>query len=469
MMSSSVGSTCARRRGCGARPARGGRAGHGGHAAQRPQVGGVRGSRCGRRRLAVRDVQGAARLQPSGRAAPSRSRSRGCPPGSGASHRRAVHQLRRAGRQTRSPRRRRSAPTCSARSTTTSTSSPSIRAASARARPRSTARSTRRPRASTRSRSRRPRTSTSKALLAKDKAYVKRCVEPQQGILPYASTANVARDMDGIRAAMGDKKLNYFGFSYGTFLGATYASLFPDNYRAMVLDGPVDANSYINNPRPTCASRPPASSARSAASSRPARSTRSFCQFGGDDPWAAFDALVDAGQPARRSRRPASPTIRGRSTATTSSTARSSRSNQGQLAAARQALAEAQRRRRDRHLRYLADASWGNNFGRHVRPGHRPLLHDRRDRADVPARHRRRSSTPATTRGGCSTTSGSTRATPRSTTALWPIHDKDAFTRPVHAPRSRRRRCSRSRRRMTRPRRSAARSGSRPSSATSAS
>ena len=54
--------------------------------------------------------------------------------------------------------------------------------------------------------------------------------------------------MDGIRAAMGDKKLNYFGFSYGTFLGATYASLFPDNYRAMVLDGPVDANSYINTP-----------------------------------------------------------------------------------------------------------------------------------------------------------------------------------------------------------------------------
>ena len=55
--------------------------------------------------------------------------------------------------------------------------------------------------------------------------------------------------MDGIRAAMGDKKLNYFGFSYGTFLGATYSSLFPDNYRAMVLDGPVDANSYINTPQ----------------------------------------------------------------------------------------------------------------------------------------------------------------------------------------------------------------------------
>ena len=81
------------------------------------------------------------------------------------------------------------------------------------------------------------------ALIAKDKAYVNRCVSLNKSILPYLSTANVARDMDGIRAAMGDKKLNYFGFSYGTFLGATYASLFPGNYRSMVLDGPVDANS----------------------------------------------------------------------------------------------------------------------------------------------------------------------------------------------------------------------------------
>ena len=86
------------------------------------------------------------------------------------------------------------------------------------------------------------------ALLGKDKAYIQRCISLNREILPYLSTANVARDMDGIRAAMGDAKLNYFGFSYGTFLGATYASLFPDNYRSMVLDGPVDANSYINNP-----------------------------------------------------------------------------------------------------------------------------------------------------------------------------------------------------------------------------
>ena len=48
--------------------------------------------------------------------------------------------------------------------------------------------------------------------------------------------------MDVLRQAVGDRKLTYLGFSYGTFLGATYASLFPHQYRALVLDGPVDAD-----------------------------------------------------------------------------------------------------------------------------------------------------------------------------------------------------------------------------------
>lgn len=58
--------------------------------------------------------------------------------------------------------------------------------------------------------------------------------------LPLFSTEQAARDMDAIRAAVGDKKLTYLGFSYGTLLGATYAQLFPQNVRAMVLDGAVD-------------------------------------------------------------------------------------------------------------------------------------------------------------------------------------------------------------------------------------
>ncbi|HEX6969023.1 MAG TPA: alpha/beta hydrolase [Micromonosporaceae bacterium] len=54
------------------------------------------------------------------------------------------------------------------------------------------------------------------------------------------STRQAARDMDAIRAAVGDEKLTYLGYSYGTLLGATYARLFPGNVRALVLDGAVD-------------------------------------------------------------------------------------------------------------------------------------------------------------------------------------------------------------------------------------
>ena len=54
------------------------------------------------------------------------------------------------------------------------------------------------------------------------------------------STANVARDMDRLRQAVGDQKLTYYGVSYGTMLGQTYANMFPDNFRALVIDGVLD-------------------------------------------------------------------------------------------------------------------------------------------------------------------------------------------------------------------------------------
>jgi pimeloyl-ACP methyl ester carboxylesterase len=58
--------------------------------------------------------------------------------------------------------------------------------------------------------------------------------------LPLFSTEQAAKDMDAIRAAVGDEKLTYLGYSYGTLLGATYAQLFPNKIRALVLDGAVD-------------------------------------------------------------------------------------------------------------------------------------------------------------------------------------------------------------------------------------
>ncbi|MFD2466418.1 alpha/beta hydrolase [Amycolatopsis silviterrae] len=58
-------------------------------------------------------------------------------------------------------------------------------------------------------------------------------------VLPYLTTANTARDMDQIRTALGEAKISYFGLSYGTYLGAVYASLFPDQTDRFVLDSVV--------------------------------------------------------------------------------------------------------------------------------------------------------------------------------------------------------------------------------------
>ncbi|GLK01705.1 pimeloyl-ACP methyl ester carboxylesterase [Microbacterium keratanolyticum] len=66
------------------------------------------------------------------------------------------------------------------------------------------------------------------------------CEANSGGILPYITTVNSARDMDLLRGVLGDKKLHYLGYSYGTFLGATYAELYPDRVGHLVLDGAID-------------------------------------------------------------------------------------------------------------------------------------------------------------------------------------------------------------------------------------
>jgi pimeloyl-ACP methyl ester carboxylesterase len=115
------------------------------------------------------------------------------------------------------------------------------------------------------------------------------CAERSGDLLPYLATEHTARDMDRIRAALGDEKLTYFGYSYGTFLGAIYAEMFPTRIRAMVLDGAADPsisagedtkNQIIGFERAldaflaSCASD-------------------DDCLFhGGGDPAAAFDALM---------------------------------------------------------------------------------------------------------------------------------------------------------------------------------
>ncbi|GGY33841.1 alpha/beta hydrolase [Streptomyces djakartensis] len=75
------------------------------------------------------------------------------------------------------------------------------------------------------------------AVLEKLRDAAAQCTEHSGPVLPHIGTVNAARDMDVIRAALGDDKLNYLGFSYGSRLGAVYAAQFPGKVGRMVLDG----------------------------------------------------------------------------------------------------------------------------------------------------------------------------------------------------------------------------------------
>jgi len=76
-----------------------------------------------------------------------------------------------------------------------------------------------------------------------NKEFVQRCVDKMgKEFLENLGTANVAKDLEAIRAGLGDDKLTYLGYSYGTRIGALYAEAYPDKVRAMILDGAVDPN-----------------------------------------------------------------------------------------------------------------------------------------------------------------------------------------------------------------------------------
>ncbi|MEU6328180.1 alpha/beta hydrolase [Streptomyces sp. NPDC047049] len=72
------------------------------------------------------------------------------------------------------------------------------------------------------------------------KEYADGCAERSGGLLPYMTTKNTVRDLDVIRAGLGEKKLNYLGVSYGTYLGAVYGTLFPGHVRRMLVDSVVN-------------------------------------------------------------------------------------------------------------------------------------------------------------------------------------------------------------------------------------
>ncbi|MFM1983691.1 MAG: hypothetical protein RL723_126 [Actinomycetota bacterium] len=72
------------------------------------------------------------------------------------------------------------------------------------------------------------------------KKFTEACIKNTGSNIQFIDTVSAAKDLDVIRAVFGDRKINYLGFSYGTLLGATYASLFTDRVGRMVLDGAID-------------------------------------------------------------------------------------------------------------------------------------------------------------------------------------------------------------------------------------
>jgi pimeloyl-ACP methyl ester carboxylesterase len=77
-------------------------------------------------------------------------------------------------------------------------------------------------------------------VISESKLYAAECARNAAALLPYMGTVNAAKDMDVLRAALGENALTYLGKSYGTYLGASYAQQFPSKVRALVLDGAVD-------------------------------------------------------------------------------------------------------------------------------------------------------------------------------------------------------------------------------------
>ena len=135
-----------------------------------------------------------------------------------------------------------------------------------------------------------PETAEEAALIdAAVDGFVAGCVERSGDLLPYLSTMSSARDMDLLRAALGEEQISYLGLSYGTALGSTYATLFPDRVRVMVLDSAFDLSA------PLADWIVPRAEAQEGALNLALEqcAADSACPFHNDgDPFTAFDELM---------------------------------------------------------------------------------------------------------------------------------------------------------------------------------
>jgi pimeloyl-ACP methyl ester carboxylesterase len=125
----------------------------------------------------------------------------------------------------------------------------------------------------------------------------KACSTTGAKIAGAMSTAEVARDMDVIRRAVGDKKLNYLGFSYGSILGQYYANMFPDRFRSLVVDGVLDPRAWVGTDKKRILdarlrSSEGAHKALIEILRRCDKAGEKYCAFAAGDPVKNFDTIT---------------------------------------------------------------------------------------------------------------------------------------------------------------------------------
>ena len=126
------------------------------------------------------------------------------------------------------------------------------------------------------------------AYVVQSTVFASACLRDTGALLGAVGTDNVARDIDHVRDALGEEQITYYGYSYGTLLGARYADLFPDRVRAMVLDGAADPTAPLVDRFVEMAIGREKAFDRFLAEC----AADSTCAFHSDgDPAAAFDAL----------------------------------------------------------------------------------------------------------------------------------------------------------------------------------
>ncbi|MFC3742075.1 alpha/beta hydrolase [Paractinoplanes deccanensis] len=130
------------------------------------------------------------------------------------------------------------------------------------------------------------------AYAAAARAYGLSCLRHNRTILPHMSTANVARDVDLLRRAVGDERLTAIGISYGTDIGATYASMFPGRVRAMVLGSADDVRTGRDHPVDAGEEQSAAFEGELDRFFARCAAAGPRCGFGGTDPEDAFDTLL---------------------------------------------------------------------------------------------------------------------------------------------------------------------------------